>query len=271
MQLQDRTALITGGASGLGRGIAIVLAQRGASVALCDLNLDGAAQTAQTIAQIERQQKSGITAKAYRADVTDAPELSALVGAILADFGRIDILVNAAGVIGAPGYEDTLTTREADWDITYNVNVKGTALATDAVAPHMKERRSGKIVNIASHAGRSGAGGGAYGASKAAVIHLTQSYALDLAPHNINVNVVCPGTIWTPMWERIAIRNQRNNPAQRHLTPRQIFDAAIRERCPLGREQTPEDIGKAVAFFASDDAHNITGQSLNVNGGIRMT
>ena len=135
----------------------------------------------------------------------------------------------------------------------------------------MQERRCGKIVNIASHAGRGGgSGGGAYGASKAAVIHLTQSYALDLAPYNINVNVVCPGTIWTPMWERIAVRAKRNNPEQQHLTPREIFDAAIAERCPLGREQTPEDIGKAVAFFASDDAINITGQSLNVNGGTRM-
>jgi NAD(P)-dependent dehydrogenase (short-subunit alcohol dehydrogenase family) len=93
---------------------------------------------------------------------------------------------------------------------------------------------------------------------------------LQLAPHNINVNVVCPGTIWTPMWERIAERNRRNDPQKADLTGRQIFDQAILERCPLQREQTPEDIGKAVAFFASDDAFNITGQSLNVNGGTRM-
>ncbi len=127
------------------------------------------------------------------------------------------------------------------------------------------------IVNIASQGGRQGmAGGAAYGASKAAVIHLTQSYALDLAPFNINVNAVCPGTLWTPMWERIARRIKRNDPSKAHLTPRQIFEDAVRQRCPLGREQTPEDIGKAVAFFASDDAINITGQALNVNGGIRM-
>ena len=93
-----------------------------------------------------------------------------------------------------------------------------------------------------------GGGGGAYGASKAAVIHLTQSYALDLAPYDINVNVICPGSLWTPMWERIAERSRRNQPALAHLTPRQIFEKAIRERCPLGREQTPEDIGKAAAF-----------------------
>ena len=265
MQLEDRVALVTGGARGLGEGIALVLAERGADVAVCDINLEGARQTADTITGMERR------AKAYMVDVTNQDQLGKMTDEVLSDFERIDILVNAAGVIGAPGFEGTTTSREEDWDLTFDVNVKGTALTSDAVSPHMKDRRFGKIVNIASHGGRGGGtGGGAYGASKAAVIHLTQSYALDLAPFNINVNAICPGSIWTPMWERIAVRAQRNNPEQRHLTPREIFDAAIQERCPLGREQTPEDIGKAVAFFASDDALNITGQSLNVNGGIRM-
>ena len=265
MQLEDRVALITGGARGLGEGIALVLAARGANVAVCDINLEGARQSANAAASLGRK------AEAYSVDVTNQGQLREVVDAALSEFGRIDILVNAAGVIGAPGFEDTIASREEDWELTFDVNVKGTALASDAVTPHMKERRFGKIVNIASHAGRGGgSGGGAYGASKAAVIHLTQSYAMDLAPYNINVNVVCPGTIWTPMWERIAVRAKRNNPEQQGLTPREIFDAAIAERCPLGREQTPEDIGKAVAFFASDDAMNITGQSLNVNGGTRM-
>ena len=265
MQLEDRVALVTGGARGLGEGIALVLAERGTDVALCDIDLDGARETADAI------QGNGRRSKAYRADVTSQKELRDVVDAVLSDFGCIDILVNAAGVIGAPGFEDTTGSREEDWDLTFDVNVKGTALASDAVIPHMKKRRFGKIVNIASHGGRrGGGGGGAYGASKAAVIHLTQSYAMDMAPYNVNVNVVCPGTIWTPMWERIAVRATRNNPEQAHLTPREIFDAAIQERCPLGREQTPEDIGKAVAFFASEYALNITGQSLNVNGGTRM-
>ena len=265
MQLEAKVALITGGARGLGEGIALVLAARGANIAACDINLEGARQTADAVSALGRR------AEAYSVDVTSQDQLRQTVDAVLADLGRIDILVNAAGVIGAAGFEDTTGSREEDWDLTFDVNVKGTALASNAVIPHMQERRFGKIVNIASHAGRGGgAGGGAYGASKAAVIHLTQSYALDLAPYNINVNVVCPGTIWTPMWERIADRAKRNNPEQQHLTPRDIFDAAIAERCPLGREQTPEDIGKAVAFFASDDALNITGQSLNVNGGTRM-
>ncbi|MYC06184.1 MAG: SDR family oxidoreductase [Chloroflexi bacterium] len=264
MQLEDKVALVTGGARGLGKGIALVLAERGADVALCDIDIAGARHTAEEIEDLGR------VAKAYQANVTVQSQLVEMVTQTLADFGRIDILVNAAGVIGAPGFEETTWSREEDWDLTFDVNVKGTALVSDAVSPHMKSRRSGKIVNIASHGGRDGAGGGAYGASKAAVIHLTQSYALELAPCNINVNVICPGSIWTPMWERIADRAKRNNPEQQDLTPREIFDAAIKERCPLGREQTPEDIGKAVAFFASDDALNITGQSLNVNGGTRM-
>ncbi|MCI0439346.1 MAG: SDR family oxidoreductase [Chloroflexi bacterium] len=265
MQLENRVALVTGGARGIGRGIALVLAERGADVALADINLEGASKTAGELAQLGRKSQG------FRVDVTKRAQLEELVADVIGAFGRIDILVNAAGVIGAEGFEDTTTSREEDWDITFDVNVKGTALASDAVAPYMKERRYGKIVNIASHAARSGSGGNAaYGASKAAVVHLTQSYALALAPYNINVNVVCPGTLWTPMWERIAERTRRNDPSKRQMTTREIFDEAIQERCPLKREQTPEDVGKAVAFFASEDAHNITGQSLNVNGGTRM-
>lgn len=265
MQLSDRVALITGGGSGLGRGIAAVMAQRGADIAVADIDLTSAEHTAHQLVN------EGYRAKAYGVDVTNRKMLGSMVDAVIADFGRIDILVNAAGVIGAEGFEDTVSSREQDWDITFNVNVKGTVLACESVASHMKARRFGKIVNIASHAGRGGgADGGAYGASKAAVIHLTQSFALDLASFNINVNVLCPGSIWTPMWERIAERSKRTNPELRDLAPIEIFNRLINERCPLGREQTPEDIGMAAAFFASDDAVNITGQSLNVNGGTRM-
>ena len=265
MQFEDRTVLVTGGASGLGRGICLVLAERGADVAIADINLEGAKAVEAEVAQ------HGHRAQAFAVDVTDGDEVRALVDATTAAFGRIDVLVNGAGVIGAPGYEETTTSRRADWDATFRVNVLGTVLACEAAAEGMKARRSGKIVNISSSGGRQGAtGGGAYGASKAAVIHLTQSFALDLAPYDINVNAICPGTIWTPMWQRIAERAKRNDPSKRDLTPRQIFDESVQQRVPLGRAQTPEDIGKAVGFFASDDAYNITGQALNVNAGSRM-
>ena len=265
MQMDDKVVMVTGGAGGVGEGIAKVLAQRGADVAVADIDLQGATEVAHELAQY------GYKARAYWVDVTKRERLQETVKAILSRLSRIDVLVNVAGVIAATGFEDTVTSREEDWDVTFTVNVKGTVLASEVLAEHMMERGAGKIINIASHAGRvGGAGGGAYGASKAAVIHLTQSFAMQLAPHNINVNVVCPGTIWTPMWERIAERNRRNDPKKANLTGRQIFEEAIRDRCPLKREQTPEDIGKAVAFFASDDAFNITGQALNVNGGTRM-
>ena len=265
MQFENKTVLVTGGASGLGRGICLVLAERGADVAIADIDLEGARAVEAEVSQY------GHRAQAFGVDVTDEDKVRALVDATTSAFGRIDVLVNGAGVIGAPGYEETTTSRRADWDATFQVNVLGTVLACEAVTESMKARRSGKIVNISSHGGRQGGtGGGAYGASKAAVIHLTQSFALDLAPYNINVNAICPGTIWTPMWQRISERAKRNDPSKRDLTHRQIFDESVQQRCPLGREQTPEDIGKAVAFFASDDAYNITGQALNVNGGSRM-
>ena len=263
--MKDTVVLVTGGASGLGRGIGLVMAERGADVAVADIDWEGAKKVRDELALGNNK------VRAYQVDVTKTDELETLVRDVLDGFGRIDVLVNSAGVVGAPGYEDTTRSRIEDWELTLDVNVMGTVLATEAVTPYMIERRNGKIVNVASHAGRGGArGNAAYGSSKASVIHLTQSYALELAPYNINVNVVCPGTIWTPMWERIAERVRRNDPSKRNLTTRQIFDDSIQQRCPLNRGQTPEDIGKAVAFFASEDAKNITGQSLNVNGGTRM-
>ena len=265
MQLEDTVVLVTGGASGLGRGICQVLAERGADLAVADIDLDGATRVAAEIGG------DGRRVRPFEVDVTSESDVRGLVKAAIDVFDRIDVLVNSAGVIAAPGYEETTTSRREDWDATFQVNVMGTVLASEAVAEAMKARRQGKIVNIASHGGRQGSpGGAAYGTSKAAVIHLTQAFALDLAPYDINVNAICPGTIWTPMWERIAERTKRNDPSKAHLTPRQIFDEAILTRCPLKRPQTPEDIGKAVAFFASDDAFNITGQALNVNGGSRM-
>jgi len=135
----------------------------------------------------------------------------------------------------------------------------------------MKERRYGKIVNIASGAGRRGqAKGGPYAASKASVINMTQTVAVELAGFNINANSICPGLLWTPMWMRIATRMGIIAGDEQGLPPREVFERHVERRIPLKREQTPEDIGNAVAFLASDYAQNITGQALNVNGGIHM-
>ena len=152
-----------------------------------------------------------------------------------------------------------------------NLKQKQLKKIAESVAEKMKERNYGKIINIASHAGKyASPSNAAYGASKAAVIHLTQSLALRWASNNINVNVICPGSIWTPMWERIAERIRRQNVSKNKMSTREIFLEHIKAVSPLQREQTPEDIGNAVVFFASENAKNITGQSLNVNGGIIM-
>ena len=269
----NRVGIVTGGASGLGAGIAAVLAQRGISVAVADVNMDGSQKVAAKLAA------DGGRASAFQVDVTSRKSVDSMVGGVVKEFGRVDILVTSAGVYAAPGFLENGFT-SADWDMTFDVNVKGTVECIESVVDCMAGQGGGKVVTISSHGGRLGGGRGggnsdsvytgAYGASKAAVIHLTQTYAARLARHNINVNCICPGSIYTPLWEGLGAQAARTNPAYAGLTSEQVYEKWIKDKCPLGRPQTAEDIGKAVAFFASDDAINITGQSLNVNGGQRM-
>ena len=265
MDLTDKVSIVTGAGRGIGRGIALALAQNGAHVVVADINLDNAGTVAKEVEDIQRR------AIAIPLDVTDQASIESMVQVTLARFGRIDILVNNAGIIGAPGWQHRESASEEDWDLTYQVNVKGVARVTDAVAPHMRERRYGKIINIASGAGRHGIPWNApYGASKAAVISLTQSSALHLAPYDLNVNTICPGRLWTPMWDKIAYRLSLSSEDLEGLSEREAFDQLIQRDVPLNREQTPEDIGALAAFLASDLARNITGQAINVNGGTRM-
>lgn len=262
MQLKNRVAIVTGGATGIGRAIGLKLAGQGASVVVADLKLDAAEKTALEIRAL------GLRAAAVVADVTDDAATRHMAGQALKLFGRIDILVNNAGVAGAPGWQTRSESTEDDWVFTYKVNVKGMVNATEAVFPSMKSENSGKIINLASIAGREGRPSlPHYSATKAAVINYSQSLAHELAPFNINVNAICPGLLWTPMWEQVGGRYARDNAAFSDLTPRQVFDRMIAERIPLGREQTPEDVGELAAFLASEDARNITGQAINVDGG----
>ena len=265
MNVTDKVAIVTGGGRGIGRGIALALVENGADVVLADIVEENARQVASEV------EVKGRTAMATHLDVTDVQSIEAVVNSVVERFGRVDILVNNAGVIGAAGWEERVVASEADWDVNFAVNVKGVGMVIDAVAPHMKGRRYGKIVNIASVAGRKGTQTSTpYGASKAGVINVTQAAALDLAPFDINVNAICPGLLWTDMWERIADRFKIANEESADQTPREIFDRYVKLRTPLGREQTPEDIGNAAVFLASDAAKNITGQSLNVCGGFMM-
>lgn len=265
MDLADRVAIVTGGASGLGRGICLVLADSGADIVVADMNESGADDV---VAEVEAK---GRRALVCAVDVTDRASVDRMTKDVVKAFGNIDILVNGAGVAGAPGWVDSQVSREVDWDLAYQVNVKGTVLCSEVVAEHMKSRRHGKIVNIASRAGRQGVSWFAhYSASKAAVINWTQAHAVQLGPYNVNVNCVCPGVIWTPMWDTIARRRRNLMPELKDLSPREVFDKLVASVNPLGREQTPEDIGWTVAFFASELSRNITGQALNVDGGARL-
>ena len=265
--LSGKAAIVTGGGRGIGRGICLVLAEHGADVAVADTVVSGAESVAQEISA------KGRRSLALEVDVTSKESVAAMAARVLDSLGKIDILVNNAGIIGAPGWWERQDVNDDDWQKTYDVNVLGAVNATESVADHMRERRYGKIVTIASVAGRRGiANMGHYTASKAAVLSYNQTAAYELAPYDVNVNAVCPGLLWTPMWEKISQRRPESEDSEllRGLSGREYFDKVVSIRVPLKREQTPEDIGNAVAFFASDAAGNITGQALNVDGGIFM-
>jgi NAD(P)-dependent dehydrogenase (short-subunit alcohol dehydrogenase family) len=264
MRLQGKTAIVTGAGSGIGRAIALCLAREGADVVLPDIKLPGAKAVAAEVARLGRR------AVAVKTDVSKAAQVAAMVRRAFKTFGKVDILVNNAGIPAPIGLPFTKNV-ERDWDRVYQVNVKAIFLCCKAVAPHMIARKSGKIVNIASIAGQLGAATSPpYSVSKGGVITLTRVLARDLAPHGINVNAICPGLLWTPLWEYIGAGMIKNVAALKGKNPREVFEMRVREWVPLQREQTPEDIGHAIAFLASEEARNITGQALNVDGGIYM-
>ena len=259
MDLRDSVAIVTGGARGIGRGIALELARVGANVVVADLpsvqeDLDA------TCKAIESE---GVQSLALNVDVRDWPQVDAMAKSALDRFGRIDVLVNNAGVIGvAP----VVAMSEEEWDRVMDVNVKGTFLCCKAVAPHMMERRSGRIVNLSSQAGKRGAPAVShYCASKWAVIGFTQSLALELAGSNVTVNAICPGEVDSKMWRDTLLPAIA---AGRGVQADEAWESWIKERVPLGRPQTAEDIGQAVAFLCHAD--NITGESINVTGGSEM-
>ncbi len=266
MNVTGLIAVVTGGGRGIGRGIVLALARNGADVAVADIDAGIAGSTTAEVSELGRR------SFAVEMDVTDQQSVDVAVRDVVSRFGQIDVLVNNAGVVSAPGWTGRLGENEADWDIVYEVNVKGVDRVTQAVSPGMKERRFGKIINISSVAGRRGNPGlSAYSASKAACISITQAAALELAPYNINVNAICPGLLWTPMWNVLATRQVALFEDAAARTPREQFESMVARTTPLGREQTPEDIGNLAAFLASQYARNITGQSINVNGGSQLS
>jgi meso-butanediol dehydrogenase/(S,S)-butanediol dehydrogenase/diacetyl reductase len=259
LDLKDSVAIVTGGARGIGRGIALALASEGAHVAIADVPAVREASK-ETKSQIEGLGRNAVLVDV---DVTDESQVQAMASTVLTELGSIDVLVNNAGVIKvAP----VAMMEESIWDLIFDVNVKGTFLCAKAVAPHMMEKRRGRIINLASMAGKTGAGGvSAYCASKFAVIGFTQSLAHEMAPFDVTVNAICPGEVKTYMWDEVL---SPTIAAARGVSPDEAFDGFIKDRVPLGRPQTADDIGQCAVYLCRAD--NVTGEAINVTGGSEM-
>ena len=258
MQLQSKTLLVTGGARGFGQAIAELAAVEGARVAVADVNIEGVEGVAQGI------RGRGGEAVAIRADVSDLASIDAMVDATLGAFGSIDVLANNAGITS---YAPLLEVPESDWDSIMGVNAKGAFFTLQRVAQEMVARgQGGRIVNMASVAGKGGrASNAAYAASKAAVIAITLHAAAALAGNDINVNAICPGAAETEMFA--GVRRQRA--AALGQTYEQNTNDTLAS-VPLGRVIDPQDIARMVVFLAGPGGYNITGQTINVDGGVLM-
>ncbi|MCS7133028.1 MAG: SDR family oxidoreductase [Aigarchaeota archaeon] len=248
MKLRDRVAIITGGASGMGFAMASKFASEGAKVAIIDIAEDKAEEAAQKI------RSEGGDALAFQGDVTSRGRIEEIVSEVIRKFGKIDILVNNVGIYrGKPFWEESLDI----WELLFRVNVLGIVIPSQAVVPHMMERRSGVILNISSKAAIVGEPGhAAYSASKGAVLSLTRAMAVELAPYNIRVNAICPGPTETPLLFATTTEEDRKRMAS---------------RCILGRLAKPEDIANAALYLVSDDSNYVTGQALIVDGGMTIT
>src|SRR5262249_17886693 len=203
-------------------------------------------------------------------DVTREADVRESLARIQAELGPIDILVNNAGIAAPPGMPFTANT-EADWDQTFAVNVKSVFLMCKAITPYFIERKAGWIINIASIAGPlASVTMPPYSVAKGGVIIFTRVVAKELAPHGVTVNAICPGILWTGFWQNLAQFLADTNPAFQGMTARQVFEKRFDALVPLKREQTPDDIGWAAVFLASEEARCITGQALMVDGGSVM-
>lgn len=246
MHLKGKTALVTGGAQGIGKAIAIALAKAGADVAISDVNIEKAKETQGEISAL------GVKALAIGGNVADYASAAAMVDEAVAGLGRLDILVNNAGIT-----RDSLIMRmkDEDWDLVLDVNLKGSFNCAKAALKHMSKARTGRIINIASVVGAMGNAGQAnYVASKAGLIGLTKTIAREYASRSITANAVAPGFIDTAMTQSL---------------PEKVREELMKQ-IPLGRLGTADDVAGAVKFLASDAAGYITGQVVHVNGGMYM-
>ncbi|MFB3924579.1 MAG: SDR family NAD(P)-dependent oxidoreductase [Syntrophales bacterium] len=249
MKLKDRVAIVTGGGQGIGRAIAHEMAREGAKVCVADLNPDTAAKVAEEIKTM------GGSAMACKVDITDLAQCEKTVKDTIAAFGCVDILVNN---VGWDKMELFINSEPATWDKVIAINFRGPINFFKAVLPHMIERKYGKIVSIASDAGRVGSSGEAvYSGAKGGIIAFSKTIAREVARYGINVNCVSPGPTDTPFFAAVA----GDNPA---------IAEGLKKAIPMRRLAQPEDIAGAVVFMASDSAGYITGQVLSVSGGLNM-
>jgi 3-oxoacyl-[acyl-carrier protein] reductase len=244
--LQGKIALVTGGAQGIGEAIAMTMAKEGASIAVLDVNIEKAQETAAKIKGL------GVDAEAYKCDVSNTKEVEETVNKVIDKFKRIDILVNNAGIT-----RDNLLIRmsEQEWDLVIAINLKGVFNFTKAVGKIMMKQRSGNIVNISSVIGLMGnAAQTNYSASKAGVIGITKSVAKELASRNVRVNAVCPGYIQTAMTDKLS----------------EEVKAKMLEFIPAKTMGTPQDVANTALFLASDLSSYVTGETIRVDGGMAM-
>lgn len=246
MILKDKAAMVTGGARGIGREIALLFARHGADIAICDVNAEALALTQKEIESLGRSAVTGIV------DVTKPDQVESFVQKILDKFKKIDILVNNAGIT-----RDTLLVRmsESDWDAVLTVNLKGAFLCTKAVSKIMMKQRDGRIVNMASIIGIIGNAGQAnYAASKGGLIAFTKTVAKELASRNVRANAIAPGFVQTDMTAKLS--DEVKGEMLKHI--------------PLGKLGTSQDVANLALFLASDDSSYITGQVIQVDGGMVM-
>lgn len=250
-EFSDKAAVVTGAGSGIGRASAIEFARHGARVAIADIDLHGAEETAQTISEL------GGTCLVIQTDVSDAESVRGMIDVIVSEFGGLDYAHNNAGTEGqVDSSRGTLETSEEEWDRLLAINLKGVWLCMRAEIPHMLERGGGAIVNSGSISSLVGSTAGfvAYSASKSGILGLTRSAALEFASRGIRVNTVCPGYIETPLW-------------QKYIDEDESVRDTITNRQPIGRLGTAEEVAQAVTWLCSEASGLVTGVALPLDGG----
>lgn len=262
MNLQGRMALVTGAGAGLGQEIARSLAGLGARVAVLDLQAKAAEET---VASLPGQGHLSLPC-----DVADAAAVQEGVAQVLAQAGRLDIVVNSAGVTSRPGMPFTNNT-DADWDRVWDINVKGVVHVCGAARQALIGSGNGRIVNLSSVVGViSATYMPPYTVSKAALISLTKVLARELAEYHVTANAICPGFIWTPLWQDLGERMAAHDRQGQGHSAREVFEGRVRQHVPMQRPQTSQDVADAVAFLCSGAASNITGQVIGIDGGVTI-